>query len=211
MKKIGIILFLIIIGMLSGCEKKENYTAEEIYRKGFSQYLLEALELEKYDKMLAESEMHYIPNAADHMTDAQIADCLGLTYIYLRNDIHTERLTQDDTDLLMKEDISKGFSSTAMDIIKRTYPDVISAKAIEKPEDKEIQTSYDSTLSSDFVTVDSLVLVIGTMSEFDKNGNYVDQDHEKEKNEELEKFCEQIEKDLNGKLGDVPIRVLFEK
>ena len=56
------------------------------------------------------------------------------------------------------------------------------------------------TLSSDFVTVDSLVLVIDTMREFNENGNYVDQDHEKEKTKEPEKFYEQTEKDLNGKL-----------
>lgn len=211
MKKFLIVFLLIGIVMLSGCKEEENKMVEDIYREGLSQYILETLELEQYDKTLEDSEMRYIPNDSKHMKESQMVDRLGLTYIYLRNDIHTDRLTQEETDILLKEDSSNSFSKEAMDVIKRTYPDVISAKKIEKPEDKKVETSYDSKLHSDFVTVDSLVLIIGTMSEFDENGNYIDRNHEKEKMDELEKFCEQMEKDLNGKLGEVPIRVLFEK
>lgn len=211
MKKILVILLLAGIVMLSGCKNQESKSIEEIYREGFSQYLLETLELDQYDKMLADSKMNYIPNDNEHMNEAQKADRLGLTYIYLRNDIHTERLAQEDIDILLKEDGREQFSEEAMNVIKRTYPDVISAKKIEKPEDKEIETSYDSKLQSDFVTVDTLVLTIGTMGEFDENGNYVDQNHEQEKTDELQKFCEQMEQDLKGKTGEVPIRVLFEK
>lgn len=211
MKKILLTFFLISIGMLSGCNEDDSQTVEEIYREGLSQYLLETLELEHYDEMLADSEMNYIPNDSEHRNESQSIDCLGLTYIYLRNDIYTDRLTQEERSILLKEKDSDSFSKETMDVIKRTYPDVIAAKKLETPEDRKIETSYDSKLSSDFVTVDSLVLIIGTMSEFDENGNYVNQNHEKEKMDALEKFCEQMENALNGKLGDVPIRVLYEK
>ena len=211
MKKYLIVFFLMIIIVVSGCNKKESEMVEKIYKKGFSQYILETLELEKYDKLLTNDKMNYIPNDNNHMTDAQITDYLNLTYIYLRNDIHTERLTKKESVLLAKEANSNLFSQNSMDLIINTYPDIISAKKIDKPEDKEIVTSYDSKLPSDFVTVNSLVLVIGTMSEFDENGNYVDKKHEKEKKEALDKFCKKMEEDLNGKLGEIPIRILYEK
>lgn len=211
MKKYLIVFFLMIIIIISGCTKKESEMVEKIYKKGFSQYILETLELEKYDKLLTNDKMNYIPNDNNHMTDAQMTDYLNLTYIYLRNDIHTERLTKKERVLLAKEENSNLFSQNSMDLIINTYPDIISAKKIDKPEDKEIVTSYDSKLPSDFVTVNSLVLVIGTMSEFDENGNYVDKKHEKEKKEELDKFCQKMEEDLNGKLGEIPIRILYEK
>lgn len=211
MKKCLIVFFLMIIIVISGCNKKESEMVEKIYKKGFSQYILENLELEKYDKLLTNDKMNYIPNDNNHMTNAQMTDYLNLTYIYLRNDIHTERLTKKERVLLAKEENSNLFSQNSMDLIINTYPDIISAKKIDKPEDKEIVTSYDSKLPSDFVTVNSLVLVIGTMSEFDENGNYVDKKHEKEKKEELDKFCKKMEEDLNGKLGEIPIRILYEK
>lgn len=104
------------IVMLSGC--KENRTVEDIYREGFSQYILETLELEQYDKTLEESEMRYIPNDSKHMKESQMVDRLGLTYIYLKNDIHTDRLTQEETELLLKEKGSNRFSKEVMDVLR---------------------------------------------------------------------------------------------
>lgn len=116
MKKILIVFLLMGIVMLSGC--KENRTVEDIYREGFSQYILETLELEQYDKTLEESEMRYIPNDSKHMKESQMVDRLGLTYIYLKNDIHTDRLTQEETELLLKEKGSNRFSKEVMDVLR---------------------------------------------------------------------------------------------
>lgn len=65
--------------------------------------LLDTLNLEEYDKELSESQLNYIPNDEKKESIAQKKDKLGLTYIYLRNELHLERLAEEDIDLLKKE------------------------------------------------------------------------------------------------------------
>ena len=96
------------------------------------------------------------------------------------------------------------------DMIQETFPRLITPREIRTEEDKKVETSYDYGFSPTFVTMDSLVFGIGTMSEFDSEGNYVDWEHEKEKMESLEIFAKDMEQQLAGKLGNVPIRVLVE-
>lgn len=181
---------------------------EEVYRIGLSRYLLDTLDLEEYDKELSESQMNYIPNDEKNESTAQKKDKLGLTYIYLRNELHLDRLTEEEIELLKKETegIETGIlSDEAMRMIINTFPDVISQKQIEKPEDKNVETMYDN--NGDFVKVNTLVLRIGTKSEFDENGYYVDKEHEVEKQKALEEFSKEMESELNGKIDDIPIRV----
>lgn len=92
-----------------------------------------------------------------------------------------------------------------MKMIINTFPNVISQKEIEKPEDKNVETMYDN--NGDFVKVNTMVLRIGTKSEFDENGSYVDKEHEVEKQRALDKFSREMESALSGKAGDIPIRV----
>lgn len=68
-----------------------------------------------------------------------------------------------------------------------------------------METMYDN--NGDFVKVNTMVLRIGTKSEFDENGSYVDKEHEVEKQRALEKFSREMESALSGKAGDILIRV----
>lgn len=223
MKKVYITLFLFIIVtmFISGCGEEERMcrdvedipeetSIEKVYRIGLSQYLLETLDLEKYDRELSHSEMNYIPYEEEDRkkSDAQKRDKLGLTYIYLRNNLHLERLTKEETEILTKEaenEESDILSDEAMNVIVNTFPDVIAYKIVETPEDKKVMTGYDN--DTDFVELNALVLKIGSKSEFDENGDYVSEEHEVEKQRALQEFSNRMEAELNGKLGDVPIRV----
>lgn len=225
MKKeyITLFLFIIVTMFISGCGEEERMcrdvedipeetSIEKVYRIGLSQYLLETLDLEKYDKELLESDMDYIPYyegaTGANISESQKRDKLGLTYIYLRNNLHLERLTKEETEILAKEvenmesDI---LSDEVMNVIINTFPDVIAYKIVETPEDKKVMTSYDN--NTDFVELNALVLKIATNEEFDENGNYVNKEHEVQKQRALQEFSNRMETELNGKLGDVPIRV----
>ncbi len=211
MKKIYtiLILFIVMIIVFSGCKTREaQLSMEELYRIGLSRYLLDMLELEQLDKDLSKSDMRYIPNEEEGKSESQKNDRLGLTYIYLRNELHLERLTQTQTELLqreaehMEDDM---ISKDVMEMIVQTFADVIAYKPIENPEDEEIKTLYDN--NGDFVEINAIVLRIGTQSEFDENGSYVNKEHEADKQRELKNFSEQMEEQLKGKLGDIPIRV----
>lgn len=212
MKRVLILLVCMGVILLTGCHKKNEMSVEEIYREVLSQYLLETLELERYDQELVNSDMKYIPNEGEDIKQAQKEDKMFLKYIYLRNELHIERLSDEDVNILLEE-AKKGnlYSDKARKVVINSFAYVIASKEIKSEADKKVETTYDSYLVQDFVTVDSLVFVIGTESEFDEEGNFVDYSHEEKKIEELEKFSKQMEKELEGKLDDVPIRVLFER
>lgn len=201
--------------VLCGCGKssvEEKYTVEDIYREGLSSFLLQELDLEHYDGQLLESGMGYIANDEDDMSESQKMSRLGLTYIYLRNELHLERLTDEQQEKLKTEaaNYHGTISDETMELITSTYANVITPQEIRTEADKEVETFYDSRLQPDLVKMNALVLMIGTMSEFDENGNYVSLEHEKEKTESLRSFAEEMERELAGRLGDVPIRVLVE-
>lgn len=209
-----IVGLLMTICLISGCamDDMEEGSVEAYYREGLKQYLLKELDLKEYDFMLEESEMNYIPNDEESKSDAQKTGDLGLKYLYLRNELHLERLSETDIETL-KIEMKKNrndISEEAMSVIEATYANVITPKEIMTEEDKKILTYYDSAITPDFVTMDSLVLKIGTMGEFDASGNYVNRGHETEKKEYLTEFAQNMEMVLEGGLGEIPIRVLVE-
>ncbi len=216
MFKKSIVIVAIFMIMLSGCAKvEENMSIEEIYIKGLGQYLLNELNLAEYDEKIANSEMNYIPNNLDKMSESQKTNSLGLQFLYLRNDLHLERLHEEQIQILEQEaknfDINEQeISEEAMDVIINTYSNVITPKEIKTEADKNIETVFDKKMLPDFVKMNSIVFIIGTMSEFDDEGNYVDLEHEKEKMDSLHNFAKEMEQELEGKLGEIPIRILVE-
>lgn len=205
-------MIIVIAVTVSGCkEKEEQMNVEEIYRIGLSRYLLDTLDLNKYDEALSDSEMKYIPNTDEIKNEFQKMDKLELTYIYLRNELHIDRLTEEETNILKKEAEnmkSNSLSDEAMNVIINTFPDVISAKEIKNPKDTEVKTMYDN--NGILVEVNAIVFRIGTQSEFDENGNYVNKKYEVEKQRALKKFSNLMEENLNGKLGKIPIRIQLD-
>lgn len=205
---------LMTICLISGCATNdmEEGSVEAYYREGLKQYLVKELDLKEYDFMLEESEMNYIPNDEECKSDAQKTGDLGLKYLYLRNELYLERLSETDIETLKAEMKKNGndISEEAMSVIEATYANVITPKEVITEEDKKILTYYDSAIAPEFVTMDSLVLKIGTMGEFDGNGNYVNREHETEKRERLTQFAENMEMALEGSLGETPIRILVE-
>ena len=94
-----------------------------------------------------------------------------------------------------------------MQLIEKTFVDVMGYKKIESEEDKKVKTFYDQKIYPQFVTYDTIVIKIATMHEYDENGNYVDREHENEKESFLSDYASDMEKTLEGKLGDIPISV----
>lgn len=216
MKKIRIMLLLMCFFALSnvlnisGQEKDSMKEAERIYRVGFSLYLLEKLDLKTFDDELKVNEMRFIACDEEHKTEAQKRDELGLSYIFIRNDVHIERLSDKQKSLLLEQNPEDSYSDEVMQLIEKTYVDVMGYKKIESEEDKTAKTFYDQEMTPQFVTFDTIVIKIATMPEYDENGNYVDKEHESEKETALLKYAADMEKKLEGKLEDTPISVQVE-
>ncbi|MCR5795640.1 MAG: hypothetical protein K6G61_09910 [Solobacterium sp.] len=173
-----------------------------LYKKAVEDYLKEQLNLETYDQEMKDSPLDFVPG--------DIGDnSIGLQYFYFKNDIHDERLSKEDQELI---DSFDEMSDEIMDAAVRTFAKTIPSREITCEEDKKIRTFYDDSVfrKPDFVTVDTLVVGIKTACAYDEAGNFIDRNHEIVKETALKDIAEQMEKELEGSLGDTPIRVIAD-
>ena len=187
---------------------------ENRYMELLGSYLKEQLELERYDK--AVEELGCVSLNKEDQSDAQKRRNMGLTYIYLRNDLHLERLAEEDVKVL-RESLGKEEGEErekAMEVVVRTFPICTMPVLAQDEEEKNFPYVYDNTVDAQSgarnVTIDSLVLQIATQSEYDDAGEYVNPDKERQKREELYKLAEQMEFEMDGLLGEKPIRVMID-
>lgn len=217
MRKIISILIIVVavLGMTS-CSKnvtnqgEENMSVEDLYRFELGSMLKEKLGLAEYDKELSDSELNYIANSDDYKTEAQRSDKMYLEYIYLANELHLERLSSHDYEIIesaIKEGNING-NPDVREVVERTFNSII-AYSIDKA-DESVETSYGFWLTPQIVPVNSLVLAIGTMEEFNELGEYECYECEYRKTAGLKEFASRMEEELSGILGDTPIIVCYE-
>jgi len=219
-KLIFLIIIIVILGvgisivLIPKLKKEKELQKMEymksVYQTGLSQYLVDVLDLEKYDQELLQSDLHFIPYRKEKQSEAQKKDQFGLSFIYLRNEIHLEYLSEDEMQSFKVElQNSDGeLTDELLQIIIDTYKKVIPPFEIQTNEDKKIQTTFDNNMK--WVDMNSIILRLSTDEEYDENGNWVDEDHEVVKQNALKEFSERMEKELEGKLGDTPVRVQIE-
>ncbi len=166
--------------------------------------ILDRLNIKQYDDFIKNNSFGFIRKPDNRRKQYQTDNVLNMDFIFLRNEIHTERLTEEEMDILDKggDDSDK--------LLQSSFERVISKMEISSDEDREVMTSYDRAIKPEFVKMNALVLVIGTYPEFDENGKMVDLDREIQKKEELRKIAAKMEDEFAGKFGIVPVTVLID-
>ena len=233
-KSIIIILMGVLLMLSAGCGKSSTTVAvdeaktgteiavqengemdiEKIYMTALGNYIKEQLGLEEYDNKIA--EIGCIPVDEEYKSENQKNGDMGLKYIYIRNELHLDRLADDDMELL-KESVTSTEAEAqdlVMEMVVRTFENCISPLEIKSDEDKEVQTLYDEYITEQdnprFVNMNSLVLQIATQSEYDENDEIVDEAKDAEKEEKLIELAGHMEEDMDGLLGEIPIRVFVD-
>lgn len=210
-----LIVVITVFGMTS-CSKavtnqaEESVSVEDLYRFELSSMLKEKLGLAEYDKELSDSELNYIANSDDYKTEAQRFDKMYLEYIYLANELHLERLSSYDYEIIesaIKEGSING-NPDVREVVERTFNSVI-AYSIDEA-DEGVETYYEFWLTPQLIPVNSLVLAIGTMDEFNELGEYECYECKYRKTAGLKEFASRMEEELSGKLGDTPIIICYE-
>jgi len=115
---------------------------QALYRKAFEEYLSKKIDLSKMDNAIAKDPIGYIPyvkkpedqkyipiwQTGKYQNFYQEHSTLGLSYIYLRNNIYIEQLSSND--LKVFEEYYKNndteITNELLEIVGRTYPDVLS-------------------------------------------------------------------------------------
>ena len=103
------------------------YKLYVIYHTLLDKYLVRKFSLDKYDKSFDTSGLNFIPVKEENMDYYQYISQMNLNYIYLRNDIYVEKLSEEDmnTFLSVTEDFLNNPSEKLFGLIEKTYRDVI--------------------------------------------------------------------------------------
>jgi len=183
----------------SGFDSK-YLSMQALYRKAFELFLSERLELAMYDDVLANSELRFIPIENDRMSFYQKYSTFGFRYIYLRDNIPIERLSEADLNILGASISANntGITDELLELVARTYNSVIIA--YDDWEDDTI-IGY-SNNGQKRAPNNALVFEIGHTIEFDEEGDFVDTANEMEKNNYLKnEFIPLMEEKLSEALG----------
>lgn len=195
------------------CDKKEfclNFMyVQALYRKGLDQYLMEKLDLKKYDDLLANSSLRFIKRDNDSQNVYQQTSSLPLSYIYLHNNIYIERLDRSTLDFLQNRIDSQKLNVDAelIQIVRKTYSKVIKVFPDEKVPVKGVYSRDGKKIASN----NAVIFEIGHQSEFDEKGNYVSLENEAHKKTYLkEELIPQLEAEFSKKLK-CPVTIFIEQ
>lgn len=190
----------------------ENFPEEEeirrIYGYLFCRFLEEKTGLRKIDEKLKKQEISFIKADWKEMDEYQKRDLLDMDYFYLRNVIHTERLSNEDRKNLMKigGDLTRENGEKAGEIIERTYKKVLAFSA-----DKQAKIElFPSIAGEGVVEGNSLVLVLAAMPQYDVYGNLADKEKERKRIRILVALKNQLEP-IFSKILDMPVRILIKE
>jgi hypothetical protein len=110
------------------------------YKRLLERSLIKCLPLEQIDSNMEKSDLGFVPVETPAMDFYQATSGMGLNYIYLRNNIYIEKLSEKDLALLE----SLNSEEDEEQFVKRTLKDVIYPYTVEKqvlfygPENKSV-------------------------------------------------------------------------
>ena len=104
------------------------HDAQDMYRFLIQRYILEKTKLDRIDKRMKEYKIPFIPYPSEKKDEYQAHDFMNLQYIYMRNDIHMERLTEEQ--LAVIEEAATNLTDetavvNAMVLVQNTYREVL--------------------------------------------------------------------------------------
>lgn len=193
-------------GLITNNELNENYFKVLIlYKKILNKYLVDTLNLKKYDDLIKTSELNFIPNSKDNQDIYQYTSNMGMDYLYIRNNLFIERLTSDQISLLIDAYDKNITSKNVTDLVISTYQDVIKYYN-DKPDSMNVE--YGPFNPSFFAPNNSIVIGLN-VDLFADNGlndtewltNYSNQMNF------INQFHNQISKELISKL-DIPVTII---
>ena len=171
---------------------------QNMYRQVLSDWLLESLPLAEWDARIAASDLRVEPIPEPNQTFYQRYSRLGLRYVYLRNNIHVERLSTDDISefqsLLGNPEFAADSGLRA--IVLRTYSEVLK----QTTRDTDL-VEYDEA-PGEIVRNDALVFEMKHLVRFDAQGEYLgSREMEAEKSRFLYALREELASVLTAALG----------
>ena len=130
------------------------YLLQKKYQTVLEKYLNDILNLKGYDDFISHSNLKF--NVTTNKDYYQQSSTLELNYIYIKNNLHIEKLSNEDLDNLSKD-------INVLDIVKRTYKNIIKISCLNNKKcPDQFKTQYFESFDTDKTVFnnDSLIFII---------------------------------------------------
>ena len=146
---------------------KKNLKKQEIanylelynaYRELLTNYLIDKMNLTKYDKKITESKLNFTIVEKEKMDIYQYFSANQLNYFYIRNNIYIEKLVNEDKEFLLDKIQNNNYNidNRTKKFLERTYKKVIMEDVLENG--KECITLYGPD-SSKFMAKNNNIII----------------------------------------------------
>ncbi|EJU1509375.1 hypothetical protein OXX45_000137 [Listeria monocytogenes] len=177
---------------------KENVTLEYLklqnkYNIGLALFFEDKLSIEQLDSKIKALDVTNVSKTSFQEIDStesyyQNTSHLNSNYIYLRNNLRIERLKEADVELLKTMELeNKTEKEKLLEMISRTYNDVLSVKFNNQK--KENYNVIYTNNGEENVNRKTIVFWLSYQEKFDESGNYIDQEKEATKRNNIEKLA----------------------
>ena len=177
---------------------------ENKYRKYFQNYIIKTLSLDKYDKMITESDLKFYTCLEERKDYYQKSS--PLNYIYIKNNLHIEKLNNDDLKILEESNNE----DELIELIKKTWQNIIKIDILEGrkcPSDFKTQMFEGFNTKETIISNKALIIIIR------EGGRETDLSEEeymknlKDKYLFINEMIENMQKEIEDKL-DCPIKIV---
>lgn len=193
-------------------EKKGLYTNNDLNLKFYSlyknykilleKYLLKKLPLKECDDRMRDSGLLFIPVQKEDMCYYQLLSTFDLKYIYLRSDLHVDKLSFEDIELLVNltADELSNPSDKTFELIDRTYKNVIDSKK-DNADDVIVMNCYGPDREEFWFPSNELIFGI-RYDEFADNGLGEEEEWDENYNKQM-MFIGEMMNSLNKVCSDI--------
>lgn len=150
-------------------ELSEYLKIYNLYRKLYIEYVIEKLELRKFDKLIEKSELEFSQTIEEDMDIYQYFSSKELKYFYIRNNVYVERLNDEEIDILKEKIKNKDYEldNISRVLIENTYNKVIFEG--RRNDGKKYVTTFGPN-SRNFLASSHSIVIGFRYNEFDDSG-----------------------------------------
>ena len=191
-------------GLLEGdCLNDQYLCLQAVYRANLDAYLMERLDIRALDEELKSSGLGFVSHKPGDQNLYEAESAMGLEFIYLRNNLYIEYLSEDQLSLLKccletgKSPVTDGIK----DMVKATYQEII---RVRDPGDWKSGSSFlypEAQGRKPAIPSHALVLGIGNDAEYDAAGRLIPDPGRRAKYEYLDRIKEEKEREYSRILG----------
>lgn len=199
-------------GLLNEDRLNNHYlNLQAVYRANLDACLMNVLDLEDLDEELADSSLDFVSRRAEEKNLYEKESTMGLAYIYQRNNLYIEYLSEEQLSLL-RQSLESGRSLITDEIQKMVWETFREVIRVRKPEDWEDETRFlypETEGRKPKIPNQALVLGISNAMEYGISGKLLPDRYRREKYEYLDRIKKEKEKEYSEILG-TEVYILIE-